>query len=284
VGADIWVDIKSILPGMNWPVSIQYGLDVSDIMLVIISSDAMESKHVHDEWKYFAKKKKPIIPILWHQTENIPKELSERQHINFINQSYEVARDILIAALKAHGMHLSGALKQRDELPTITKLAAHARDISILSVTSASFADGNHYDGFLENMVAKNCTVNMILLDSSNEVAIKNWAVFCERGEDHVIRQLEQIKIVINRVQADSKFQGKLNIRYLDFFFPFNLFGVNLNADNTGGPILLGYYGFGQAVGAQRPHILLTRHDEPKWFEFYRNQFNAAWKTARELS
>jgi hypothetical protein len=67
-------------------------------------------------------------------------------------------------------------------------------------------------------------------------------------------------------------------IRFLDFHFPFNLFGVNIY-DETG-VMLVGYYAYDAAGGDSRPHLMLNSANNPKWFEFYTGQFETAWNMA----
>ncbi len=90
-GAEVWIDVDDIPPGMNWSSAIQQGLDACEIMLLVITPDAMKSRNVEDEWQYFRDEKKPIIPLLLRPTMPIHFQLRRLQYVDFNAQDYEAA-------------------------------------------------------------------------------------------------------------------------------------------------------------------------------------------------
>ena len=46
LGVHIWIDIEDIPAGMNWGNAIQRGLDVCDLMILILSPESMASQNV----------------------------------------------------------------------------------------------------------------------------------------------------------------------------------------------------------------------------------------------
>jgi hypothetical protein len=68
-GAEIWIDVDDIPVGSRWSAAIQQGLRESQVMLLIISQDAMSSRNVEDEWNYFLDKHKPIVILYWRSCE-----------------------------------------------------------------------------------------------------------------------------------------------------------------------------------------------------------------------
>jgi len=98
-GADVWLDVDDIPPGMNWSSAIQQGLDACEIMLLVISPDAMKSRNVEDEWQYFRDEKKPIIPLLLRPTMPIHFQLRRLQYVDFYAQDYDAAFGQLRARL-----------------------------------------------------------------------------------------------------------------------------------------------------------------------------------------
>lgn len=103
MGADIWIDVNDIPAGMKWSTAIQQGLNVCQVMLVIISPDSMASNNVEDEWQYYIDKKKPVIPI-WYRPADKHFQISRLQHIDFHATSYHLAFDRLLHELQRQGV------------------------------------------------------------------------------------------------------------------------------------------------------------------------------------
>jgi hypothetical protein len=106
MGADVWIDIEDIPTGMKWSRAIQEGLDISDVLLVLISPDSMASGNVEDEWQYYLDQRKPIIPILLLPAK-MHFQLSRMQYIDFNRQAYDKALSQLHAELGRKGVHLN---------------------------------------------------------------------------------------------------------------------------------------------------------------------------------
>jgi CheY-like chemotaxis protein len=95
-----WRDHK-ITPSKHWDDEIEKALTESDILLVVLTDNAIESQNVKDEWHFALEEKKPVIPILPQQLEKqIPLRLSRRQHIDF-QSSYESGFTSLVEAIQA---------------------------------------------------------------------------------------------------------------------------------------------------------------------------------------
>jgi formylglycine-generating enzyme required for sulfatase activity len=106
LGADVWIDIEDIPAGMKWSRAIQQGLDLGELLVVIISPDSMASQNVEDEWQYYLDQQKPIIPILWKPAK-IHFQLNRIQHIDFQQQDYDTALRDLHHELRRKGIHLN---------------------------------------------------------------------------------------------------------------------------------------------------------------------------------
>jgi tetratricopeptide (TPR) repeat protein len=98
-GVDVWLDSLRIPAGIKWSSAIQDALISCDLMVLILSPDSMSSSNVEDEWQYFLDHKKPLIPLLYQQTER-HFQLNRLQYIDFVNQSFESAFAQLELALK----------------------------------------------------------------------------------------------------------------------------------------------------------------------------------------
>lgn len=115
VGADVWIDVDDIPPGMDWSNAIQEGLDTCDVMLLIVSPSSMDSPNVQDEWKYFKDQGKLLFPVLW-QPARLHFQLHRLQYVDFNAQSYSQAFYDLCAAINAAGIQV--------DMPTIDESAA----------------------------------------------------------------------------------------------------------------------------------------------------------------
>lgn len=98
-GFTVWLDVVSIRAGEDWSDAIHHGLTTSDIMLLIITPDAMSSKNVADEWKYFHSRNRPIIPIRLRRVDNLHYQLNRLQYIDFEDQEFDSAIEKLAAEI-----------------------------------------------------------------------------------------------------------------------------------------------------------------------------------------
>ncbi len=116
LGADIWIDVDDIPPGMKWSTAIQQGLDSCDVMIVILSPDSMASINVEDEWQYFMDRGRPVIPVLWRRT-RVHFQLHRLQYIDFLTQPYAVAFGQLYGHLRDEGIPLGPLTASGDSAP-----------------------------------------------------------------------------------------------------------------------------------------------------------------------
>jgi hypothetical protein len=105
LGIDVWMDVDDIPPGMRWSTAIQRGLDVSDLMIVVITPQSMVSRHVEDEWQYFLDNGKPVVPLLLTPAK-VHYQLSRIQYIDFYRNDYRAAFKQLHAEMLRRGFNL----------------------------------------------------------------------------------------------------------------------------------------------------------------------------------
>jgi len=106
VGANVWLDVKDIPLGMNWSSAIQEGLDLGDLMILILTPEAMVSENVAHEWQYYLDDGKPIIPILLVPT-RVHFQIRRLQYVDFHGQDYETAFAQLHSQLRRQGLKLN---------------------------------------------------------------------------------------------------------------------------------------------------------------------------------
>ena len=93
-GFGVWVDQQLIRGGQDWLDEINQALKNSDCLVLCMSPEALDSKYVKIEYRYFLTEDKPIIPLLCRPAP-LPAELRPIQHIPYAEL------DTLIARLKA---------------------------------------------------------------------------------------------------------------------------------------------------------------------------------------
>lgn len=78
----VWIDNLEIEPGEDWPDEIETGIDSSEIILVVWTKDAKNSKWVKNEIARADAKSKLIVPLMFDDSE-VTVTLQTKQHIDF---------------------------------------------------------------------------------------------------------------------------------------------------------------------------------------------------------
>jgi formylglycine-generating enzyme required for sulfatase activity len=104
-GAIIWIDVDDIPAGMKWSTAIQQGLNLCEVMLVIITPESMVSVNVEDEWQFYFDKHKLVMPILLEPAE-VHFQLNRLQYVDFYKQDYNTAFKQLHSELRRKGIPL----------------------------------------------------------------------------------------------------------------------------------------------------------------------------------
>jgi hypothetical protein len=92
----VWVDQDFIVGGDDWMDAIGQALQACDSLLLVLSPDAINSKYVKMEYRYFFNQEKPIIPILYRKVDRLPFELATQHYIDFTHRDRTKSyRDLL---------------------------------------------------------------------------------------------------------------------------------------------------------------------------------------------
>ena len=130
LGADVWIDVDDIPPGVNWSTAIQQGLDTCEALVLIVSPDALASKNVEDEWQYVRDEGKPVIPLLWRPVPRLHFQLRRIQYVDFHQQPYETALEQLRARLFDAATPASAAPVTGAITPSTARQIASLRELS----------------------------------------------------------------------------------------------------------------------------------------------------------
>lgn len=101
MGFQVWMAKYFLIPGQLWDISVQDAMNASDVMLVVMTRNAVASVEVRKEWNYFLENEKPIIPLLFenlNKTER-PYRLGGIQYLDFHSQAFEKAMKNLVRTL-----------------------------------------------------------------------------------------------------------------------------------------------------------------------------------------
>jgi hypothetical protein len=81
-GVHVWVDQHTIDSGDDWMDEINEALQQSECLVLCVSPDALASKYVKMEYRYFISENKPILPVLCREAD-FPAELRGIQFVTY---------------------------------------------------------------------------------------------------------------------------------------------------------------------------------------------------------
>jgi hypothetical protein len=92
----VWIDQDFIVGGDDWMDAIGQALQACDSLLLVLSPNAVNSKYVKMEYRYFFNQEKTIIPILYQKVDRLPFELATIHYIDFTQEDRAKSwRDLL---------------------------------------------------------------------------------------------------------------------------------------------------------------------------------------------
>lgn len=82
-GFQLWVDQGLLAGGEDWMDAIGEALQKCSVCLLVMSPDAMQSRYVKMEYRFFFNHEKPIVPIMIKPVAELPPELSGIHYLDF---------------------------------------------------------------------------------------------------------------------------------------------------------------------------------------------------------
>lgn len=115
-GYSTWVDRRKLEPGQRWDAEIRQAITQCDILLVVLSPDALASRFVRQEYLEALKRRKQVIPVRYYPTPELPRELRRLQLANFqAGVNFEATYVTGLAdLLKAIAAQVQGIAKARE--------------------------------------------------------------------------------------------------------------------------------------------------------------------------
>jgi hypothetical protein len=103
-GFQLWVDHGFLVGGDDWMDAIGEALKTCGVCLLAISPEAMRSRYVKMEYRFFFNNDKPIVPVLVRPISELPPELSGIQYIDLTIEStsqYDELHHVLVRSADA---------------------------------------------------------------------------------------------------------------------------------------------------------------------------------------
>src|SRR5215472_17463278 len=97
LGFETWVDRQRLAGGQRWRRELQEAVEQAQVLLIVLSPDAIASQSVQIEFDYALDLGKVVIPLHYHQT-SVPMKLRAIQWIDF-RHSYEQGFASLVQVL-----------------------------------------------------------------------------------------------------------------------------------------------------------------------------------------
>ena len=98
----VWIDQDYIVGGEDWMDAIGEALQVCDTLVLVLSPDALTSRYVKMEYRYFFRQEKAIIPLLYRQVGQLPFELATLHYVDFTQGNHRDSYSNLQKVLLRH--------------------------------------------------------------------------------------------------------------------------------------------------------------------------------------
>ena len=101
-GYKVWVDQYLVQGGDDWMIAVEQALSECWLLVVIVSPEALNARHVRLAYRYFFNREKPVIPLLYASVDELPLELVNFKLIRYDSHSRKTTFDELIADILQH--------------------------------------------------------------------------------------------------------------------------------------------------------------------------------------
>jgi hypothetical protein len=169
---------------------------------------------------------------------------------------------------------LDQVLRSRQDFGAFSKLLPGTRDLRIFGPTAVNIlvnsADIKRF------VLSPGGTVRVIVQDD-DPAALALSAIQLDDNLD-LSRTLHSSLAILDRLAVSAGF----SYRKLPANPGFSL--VIVNAATSGGYVIFESHGFKDENIADRMHIVIRRHESPRWFDYWVARFEAMWDTATPMA
>jgi hypothetical protein len=166
-------------------------------------------------------------------------------------------------------IQIGQALRSRDEIPPFTEYSKSASEICIAAVSAIAICPS--HTNFFEKKVKEGCNIKIVLLDPNSphlDTLHEQYGV--PSAQDGIKASLKCLEKLVQMKDAIGKFE----VRLLEVFLPVSMVAVDVQKES--GSVLVEFHSYKKPVD-ERPHIIITAKENPKWFNSYKEQFDQAW-------
>jgi pSer/pThr/pTyr-binding forkhead associated (FHA) protein len=101
-GYKVWVDQYLSPGGDDWMIAVEQALSECWLLVVVVSPEALNSRHVRLAYRYFFNREKPVIPLLYANVEEVPVELTKSKVIRYDSHNRKGTFDELVTEIRQH--------------------------------------------------------------------------------------------------------------------------------------------------------------------------------------
>jgi pSer/pThr/pTyr-binding forkhead associated (FHA) protein len=101
-GINTWVDQYLTQGGDDWMIAVEQALAECWLLLVVVSPQALGSRHVPLAYRYFYNREKPIVSFVFRTVSEMPPELTQTTPIQYDIHNLSRSFESLIATIKEY--------------------------------------------------------------------------------------------------------------------------------------------------------------------------------------
>jgi pSer/pThr/pTyr-binding forkhead associated (FHA) protein len=98
-GHKVWVDQYLAQGGDDWMLAVEQALSECWLLIVVVSPESLNARHVRLAYRYFFNREKPVIPLLYAKVEDLPLELANRKLIRYDSHNRKKTFEELVAVI-----------------------------------------------------------------------------------------------------------------------------------------------------------------------------------------
>ncbi len=186
-----WVDREHLEGGDRWAAQIERAIQMSDVVVVCLSPDAVNSPWVTNELFYAQQLGKPIIPILLHPVARIPLLLAAIQYIDMQADEARGVQQLRLRLLRLSGQSI--AVEPEQSTPTIAhNIAPTPQPYANDPLAQSNYSDPSTSHSSTPLVHSAATILKVCLSDMLNELAVA-WSPDGQRlaiGGSEVVIQI----------------------------------------------------------------------------------------------
>lgn len=98
-GHKVWVDQYLAQGGDDWMLAVEQALSECWLLIVVVTPESLNARHVRLAYRYFFNREKPVIPLLYAKVEDLPLELANRKSIRYDSHNRKKSFEELVAEI-----------------------------------------------------------------------------------------------------------------------------------------------------------------------------------------